>query len=224
MSGNHEFSVFFDDERRKHLLHGVFESYYRATTGKVAFDTNRSWTGKMPLVAQLFPAARVICCVREIPWIIDSLERLLNKHPLQLSRILNFAPSTSIYARIDMLMNSENGLIGQAWATLREAWFGEHARRLIVISYESLTRNPGKVIGRLYEELQEPPFNHDFEHVDYEEPEFDRQLGTPGLHTVRGRVEYAERRTCLPPDIAIKHSDLNFWTRPELNLKGVTML
>jgi hypothetical protein len=47
-----------------------------------------------------------------------------------LSRIFEFQPSGPIYSRIEILMNSENGLIGLAWASLREAWYGEYASRL----------------------------------------------------------------------------------------------
>src|ERR1700682_4362741 len=78
MSGNTEFGVFFDDERRKHVLRGVFDSYYHTSSHSVVFDTNRSWTGKMALTADLYPTSKVICCVREVAWILDSLERLFN--------------------------------------------------------------------------------------------------------------------------------------------------
>jgi len=50
-------------------------------------------------------------------------------------------------------MNSDNGLIGLAWASLREAWFSEHAERLIVIQ-------PGLIMKKLYEELRQPAFEH----------------------------------------------------------------
>jgi sulfotransferase len=32
----------------------------------VIFDTNRVWTGKTAPLADLYPGARIICCVREI--------------------------------------------------------------------------------------------------------------------------------------------------------------
>lgn len=83
----------------------------------------------------------------------DSIERMLRKNPLQLSRIFNFQPGGSIYARVETLMNSDNGLIGLAWASLREAWFSEHAERLIVIQ-------PGLIMKKLHEELRQPAFEH----------------------------------------------------------------
>src|SRR5580698_969027 len=111
MSGNTEFVTFFDDARRANLLRGVFDSYYAdLDDSRVVFDTNRTWTGKIPLLTSLFPSARIICCVRDINWIIDSIERMLAQNPLQLSRIFNFSAGTSIYARAELLMNSDTGL------------------------------------------------------------------------------------------------------------------
>jgi sulfotransferase len=225
MSGATEFAVFFDDERRRAILRSVFEAYYAdVPPGHVVFDTNRIWSGKTPLLADLYPEARIICCVREVGWIIDSIERMLRKNPLQLSRIFNFQPGGSVYARVETLMNSENGLIGLAWAALREAWFSEHAKRLIVIRYETLARQPGATMKRLYGELRESPFEHDFHHVTYNEPDFDAHLGMPGLHKVEEKVEYRQRESCLPPDILAKYAEANFWLRPEMNHRGVTML
>jgi sulfotransferase len=224
MSGNSEFTVFFDEQRRKQILTGIFSSYYHANDRPIVFDTNRSWTGKMALLGDLFPTSKVICCVREVDWILDSVERLFNNNPTQLSKILNFASTSSVYARVEVLMNSDSGLIGQAWSTFREAWFGDSSARLLVIPYEKLCQNPAAVFAQLYSELDEPYYEHDFSNVEYDAPEFDRLLGTPGLHHVRGPVRLLERTTCLPPDIASKYTELNFWKKASLNARQVKIL
>ncbi|MDR3640487.1 MAG: sulfotransferase [Humidesulfovibrio sp.] len=221
-----EFGVFFDDARRKTMLRSLFDAYYGdAPAGGVVFDTNRAWTGRAALLDQLFPGARIICCVREAAWIIDSVERMLNKNPAQLSRIFDYQPGTSIYARAETLMNAETGLIGRALSTFREAWFGElAARQLIVIPYETLAREPRQTLARLYEELGEAPFEHNLDKVVYDEPDYDASIGMPGLHTVREKVEFRERRSILPPDIFARLAPANFWQQPELNIRGVKIL
>jgi sulfotransferase len=225
MSGGGEFVVFFDDERRRTILRGVFDAYYaNLPAGQVAFDTNRIWTGRAALLGDLYPESRIICCVRDVGWIIDSVERMLRQNPLQLSRIFNFQPGSSVYGRAEILMNSENGLVGLAWSSLREAWFSEHAKRLIVINYDKLVREPGVVMKRLYEQLREPLFQHDFNHVAYDEPNYDAAIGMPGLHKVREKVEYQKREPCIPPDIFAKYADTGFWLRPEMNRRGAMLL
>jgi sulfotransferase len=220
-----EFSVFFDDARRARMLRGVFDNYYADSgPGQLVFDTNRTWTGRLPLVAELYPCTRVICCVRDVAWIIDSMERMLASNPLQLSRIFKFQPGASVYSRSDILMNPDNGLIGLAWSNLREAWFGNEAKRLIVVPYEHLAREPGKTMKRLYEELGLPAFAHDFGNVAYDEPDYDALLGMPGLHKVSQKVEYRDRQPGIPPDLFARISSANFWLKPELNPRGVTII
>jgi sulfotransferase len=220
-----EFAVFFDDARRATLLRAVFNAYYaESPNGSVVFDTNRTWSGRAALLAELYPQSRIVCCVRQIGWIIDSIERMLAKNPLELSRIFNFQSGGSVYSRVETLMNSENGLIGQAWSTLREAWFGEQARRLIVVPYDHLVQEPGRTLQLLYAELGEIPFAHDFDNVVYDAPDYDAHIGMPGLHKVRQRIEYQQRRPCIPPDLFAKYAAANFWEKPELNTRGVKIV
>jgi sulfotransferase len=224
-----EFGGFFDDAKRETVMRAVFESYYAdrlATmpTNGVVFDTNRTWTGRTALLAALYPQSRIICCVRDIGWVIDSIESMLAKNPLQLSRVFNFQPGTSVYSRVETLMNSDSGLIGLAWSNLREAWFGEHAQRLILVPYEHLVKEPARTLQRLYAELGEAHFEHDLHNVVYDEPDYDLHIGMPGLHAVRKVVEYRERKPCIPPDIFAKYASSHFWTKPELNTRGVTII
>ena len=225
MSGANEFPTFFTDERRRAILHGVVQSYYaEVPSDRVIFDTNRTWTARTALLADLHPAARIICCVREVAWVLDSIERLVRRNALQPSKLFNYRTGGSIYARVETLMDPEKGLVGLAWNSLREAWFSERARSLIVVCYDSLARNPGRIMDRLHQQLDEPGFSYAFDDVRYNEPDYDAQLGMPGLHQVRSRVEYLERQTCLPPDLFAKYADVNFWLNPNLNRFKVTVL
>jgi len=63
-------------EQKKRLLMGVFAGFY-GVTHRVVFDTNRAWCATLPLALALFPEARVACCVRDVPWIMDSFEQAL---------------------------------------------------------------------------------------------------------------------------------------------------
>ncbi|TWC00213.1 sulfotransferase [Bradyrhizobium macuxiense] len=225
MSGASEFAVFFNDERRRTIIKAVFDSYYAGIpVDHLVFDTNRTWTGKLPLLNELYPKSKVICCVREIGWVIDSLERMLRKNPTQLSRTLDYKPGSSLYARIETLMNSDRGLIGLAWSNLREAWFSQYASKLIVINYDTLVAAPEAVLRGLYRELEEPWYPHDFANLSYDEPEYDAHLGMPGMHKVGARVERQNREPCIPPDIFAKYAHLSFWLQPEAVRKGIVTL
>ena len=220
-----EFGIFFDNAKRAAILRGIFDSYYaNASQDGIVFDTNRSWTGRAALLGELYPQSRIICCVRGIGRIIDSIERMLIKNPLQLSRMFNFQPGASVYSRVEALMNSDTGLIGLAWSTLREAWYGDEAKRLILVPYEHLAKEPKRTLARLYTELAEPPFAHDFGNVIYDEPDYDTHIGMPGLHTVRKKVEFKEDTPHIPPDLFAKYATASFWEKPELNTRNVKII
>lgn len=225
MSGATEFAPFFTDERRRAIIRGVFDSYYAgAPADRVVFDTNRGWTARLPVLAELYPRARLICCVREVAWVLDSIERLVRRNALQPSKLFNYRAGGSIYSRVETLMDPEKGLVGLAWSSLREAWFSEAAGRLIVIHYDTLVHDPHQILTRLYRALDEPLFEHDVDNVEYDEPGYDAELGMPGLHRIRPKVAPVPRQSCLPPDLVAKYADVNFWLNPKLNQRNVTIL
>jgi sulfotransferase len=224
MSQENEFAVFIEDAQRKAVLAGLFESYYRdIQADKLVFDTNRLWCSKLPALAALFPDAKVIACVRDIPWVLDSLERLIRRNKFEPSKIFNFEPGGTVYNRVDGLLGM-NGMVGFAFNALKEAYYGEHADRLMLLTYETLTRAPAQAMAAVYDFIGAPPFAHDFDHVDYAEDEYDARIGTPGLHRVAAKVQYVERQTILPPDLVRRVENDSFWSDTKRNLRGVRVV
>jgi sulfotransferase len=225
MNPGREFADFFDTNRRRALLRGIFEACYAdAGPEDVVFDTNRMWTGQTALLRELYPQVRIICCVREIGWILNSIERLLMQNPLQTSRLFDFKAGTSFYARMQNLMHTDFGNVGLALSELRATWFSPGADLLVVVRYESLVLDPEQVMRRLYEVLGEPFFQHDFQNLIYDDPEYDARLGMPGLHKVAPRVEPQNHQAIIPPEIFVRHADLAFWNRPQENPRGVLVI
>jgi len=224
MSQRNEFGVFFNNEQRKEILRSVVAGYYKDIhTKKVVFDTNRFWCSRMSLVADLYPKGKVIATVRHLPWIMDSVERLMRKNKYETSRIFNYDPGGTVYSRVEAL-SSGSGLVGFAWNALKEAFYSEEADRLMLIKYETLTREPEKAVSAIYDFVGEPPFKHDFDNVQYSEPEFDARLGSPGLHDVSRRVVPQERQSILPPDLFRRYENDSFWMDPALNLRRVRVV
>jgi sulfotransferase len=224
MSQEHETSVFVDDEQRAAILAGVFDAYYaRNQTGKVVFDTNRLWCSKLPTLTGLFPNAKVIACVRHVPWILDSIERLIRRNRYEPSKIFNFDPTGTVYSRVEGL-GSGTGMVGFAWNALREAFFSEDSDRLMLLQYDTLTTHPARALAAIYEFTGEESFRHDFENVEYNADDFDARLGTPGLHVVRRAVRPTERQTVLPPDLFKRVEGDSFWRDPALNIRNVRVV
>jgi len=212
MGAENEFAVFLDQQQKRDILMGIFDGYYRdRSPDQVIFDTNRMWTSRLPALVELFPQARVICCVRDPAWVLDSVERLVRRNALDVSRIFNNASErATVFSRAEALGHRQR-MIGYALSALQEAYYGEHAKRLLLVDYDLLSARPAETLGLIYGFLGEDPFKHDFDDVAYEAEEFDARLMAKGLHSVRSKVTHSPRRTILPPQLFRQFQGYRFW-------------
>ena len=165
----------------------------------------------MPLLKALFSQAKVIACVRDIPWVMDSLERRVRDNPYHFTRLFGPMNHGTVYSRVEMLMGHD-AMVGRAWSGLKEAFYGDEAGALLVVEYEYLSRMPEKVLKLVYQFINEPWYEgHDFDNVHFDAPEFDEAMGISGLHKVRPKVEFTARRSILPPDLFKKYEGMDFW-------------
>jgi len=85
-----EFGPVVSKEQRRRLARGLFDNYYADQAGKeVIFDTNRMWSAHMPALLDLFPQAKLIACVRNVAWVMDSIERRYRANPYEITRLFN---------------------------------------------------------------------------------------------------------------------------------------
>ncbi|GBQ22716.1 sulfotransferase family protein [Gluconacetobacter sacchari] len=225
-----EFATEFEAETRQRLLRGILTGYYDdgsrsgSTTGDIVIDNNRLWCTRLALLDHLFPASRVICCVRDPVWIIDSFERIMQKDPLLGSRIVPIEQRGTLHDRVNAL-TSQGGPFGFCWHAFNEAFYSALAHKLIVVEYDRLVTAPRDTLQRLSDLLSLPRWDYDFNDIRFEQPvRFDQALGTPGLHAVRPRVSMAPRRPVLPPDIVSRLAGGSFWRNPDMNPGNATIL
>jgi sulfotransferase len=224
MSARNELFPFISDEQRRRLLRGLFANYYgEEFTAGVIFDTHRTWCSKLPVLSGVFPDSKIIACVRHLSWIIDSVERAVQKNALRPSFFFNFQTAGTVYNRAEGIASGD-GLLGFAYNALKEAFYGEHARHLMLLQYETLVRDPAGALAAVYDFIGEPAFRHDFDNVHFDAGEFDARTGMPGLHAVGRKVAAPERATVLPPDIFRRFENEAFWLNPRANIHGVRVV
>lgn len=216
LSAGSEFGPVVSTGQRRSLLRGLFHSYYEAQADKaLVFDTNRLWCAKLPALLDLFPQAKVIACVRNVAWVMDSIERKFRENPFENTRLFNDEVERStVYSRVETLAQ-RNRLVGHAWSALKEAYYSEQAGALLLVDYELLSRMPEKVMPLIYQFLGEAPFEHRFDQVVYDAPDFDAALGVAGMHKVRAQVSFEPRRSVLPPDLFERYSEMSFWQQQD---------
>lgn len=214
MGAGSEFYAFFDTEKRRAICRALFDAYYQDQGDKpVIFDTGRSWTARLHQLVELFDDFKVLCCVRNPAWVMDSFERIYRKNPFEYSRMYSPQSRQTVYTRCESIANTA-GSFGSAWTALKEAYYGDYSERLLLIDYDLLTRYPAKAVPLVYQFLEVTAYEHDFDNVEYEADEFDTRLGVKGLHVTRPKVAPKPRRSVLPPELFARYEEMAFWTDP----------
>jgi sulfotransferase len=196
-------------EKRKEIVANVADTYYK-DSNPVVFDTNRGWTYLTPLLADLYPNAKIIVCIRSIPWIIDSFEQLFAKNPYDVPKLFPAGAEVSVYTRARYLTDPSS-FVGFAYDGVKQALFGPQKDNVFMLQYDQLAKNPKLVMKKLYEFIGEPWYEHDFENVVGDYDEFDTDMNIKGLHHVRSRVQYKERQPIIPPDLFQHLEQMDFW-------------
>jgi sulfotransferase len=152
------------------------------------------------------------------------MERLVRKQPVSVSKVFRFDTNTTVYSRVEALTDPR-GMVGFAFQATKDAFYGQYAPgHLMLLTYESLVRNPSAAMRAVYQFIGEPWFEHDFEHLSYNADEFDARVGMPGLHTVRPKVEPLERTPILPREIFSRFVNESFWMDPKNNISQVPVV
>ncbi len=205
-----EFYSFFDEAKRKKMCQAIFNAYYENESDKdVIFDTNRMWAARLHQLVELFDDFKVICCVRNPAWVMDSFEQIYRKNPFNYSKMFSPGNRHTVYSRCESMISG--GIVGAAWSALKEAFYGDYSEKLLLVDYDLLAQYPEKSVKLIYDFIDEPYFDHDFDNVEYSHDEFDYTIGVKGLHEVKRKVEYKSRRSILPPDLFKKYSEMAFW-------------
>lgn len=224
VSAGSEFAPQVDIPKRRVLVQALFEAYYSDVEAPVVFDTNRHWSAKLPTLLDLYPESKMIACVRNVAWVMDSIERLYRSNPFEQTRLFsNPGERSTVYTRVEAL-GQRNRLVGLGWSSLKEAFYSEEGKNLLLIDYDILSQRPAEVMPLVYGFLGEEAFEHDFDNLDFDAPEYDDGLGVKGLHKVRRKVSFQPRRTVLPPDLFDQYSRLSFWHDTAASRANVIMI
>lgn len=191
-----------NEAQRLRCLEAIFDAYHAENLDKIIFDTNRAWTQRIGLLADIFPSVRVIACVRPLGQILDSFERVFREHPTMASRIYGCNVGWTVFQRVNHMISSQ-GVVGYAWDALREAFYGPFKDRLVILDYNVLVAHPKKTLRALHDELGLPWFEYDLQNIEQipGAAAFDSSIGTPGLHVVAPHVFARPWKPCMPEQI-----------------------
>lgn len=195
-------------DKRKNTVKGLIDGFYADVSNPVIFNTNRAWTLLTPQLKELYPKSKLIVCVRDINWVLDSFERAHRKNPMSTNTVTGGLGGT-VYSRTEMLMD-EKGIVGFPYIGIKQAITSEEKNMLMLLEYDHLTKNPDQALRSIYQFIGETWFPHDFDNVESSWDDYDSEIGIK-LHRVRKKVEYVSRNYILPPDILQKYAKMEVW-------------
>lgn len=206
-------------QAKRRVLRAILESYYADVDRPIIIDKCRGWVSLLEMAEYVLERpAKVIIPVRDIRDVLASFERLWRRNAeggQVHGEAENYFQFQTVEGRCAFWMR-EDKPVGLAYNRIRDAvnrYRGSGLLdRLHFVPFERLTRDPQGTLHDLYRFLDEPPFEHDFDHIEQVTTENDQAFGFENLHTIRSKVEP------IPPrwpeflgDAAQRYDGLNFW-------------
>ena len=189
-----EFQAAPNEAAKLRVMRAALEAFFDEPNNDrpVVFDKCRGWLAALEsLEAILGRKAKVIVPVRDVRDVLASFEQLwrIDSSTWELPQEhANYYRWQTIEGRCEVWM-SANQPVGLAYNRIQDALARGFEDRMHFVEFEELTRDPREVMQGIYEFVEEPYFDHDFEHIGPATNEDDSRLGIPGLHEIRPKLE-----------------------------------
>jgi sulfotransferase len=190
-----EFKATTDEERDlkawRGYCNGAIHGYYNVITDKpYIVDKCRGWGIHYNWLQKFLPyEPKIICMVRDLRAVFASMEKNYRKNPEIYSGTDN--PSelrgTTPAKRIDVWKN--NPPVGISLDRLLDVINREFNSKILFVRYEGLFQDPQDTLNSIYDYLELPRFNHDFDNIPQITHENDIVHRPYGDHKIRNKLE-----------------------------------
>lgn len=208
--------AFPDGQDRWDVIRAVSQSYHK-TSKKIIFDKNRGWTNHIEFVEKISGTrAKMIACVRNMSDICASFEKLFrdNRGSDEIHGEFSNPKMKTLDGRMDLWISDE-GVIGRPYVSLVDAFKRGLGDRIFILPYEEWTAHPENWFQKIYNFLDEPYYEHDFQNVEQVIRENDAGYGWgDNLHEIKtGPVKPIPSRALdlIGPNWTEKLKNSEFW-------------
>jgi len=214
-------------QQAKEIIASVLPQYYSDRQEPVIFDKNRSWTIRMEYIPGYFDIApKVLCPVRDIAEILTSFISMIHRNPYHVDGKINFIDEMLVKNNIPLtddnrceFLASPNGILGQSVEGLRKALMEGYDNSIHLIEYKDIVNNPKETMEKIYEFLEEEPFEHTFDNLENINRENDGKIyGFADMHEVRPELKSTSENPneILSEEILEKCKGTEFWRINEI--------
>lgn len=174
----------------KSFLKSGMYGYYDGITDKpYVMDKSRGWGMEYDFINAFDPNPKIICMVRDIRAVYASLEKKYRANPLVETNIANWGDLVGTTTDKRVSVWSANPPIGPAIDRLYQVLVQGLHTNILFIKYEDLCIDPEQELKKVYQYLEIPYFQHDFDNVEQVTHEDDKWYGIFGDHLIRKKIE-----------------------------------
>ena len=170
---------------------GMFGYFNAITDKKYALDKSRGHGVYRGFIETFYPNPKIICMVRNLKDVVCSYEKIYRKNQQGHDPIRNDSNGrgTTVHKRVDEWMNPQN-TIGRAAERIFEMIRLGYDDKILFVKVEDLCLYPNQEMTRIYDYLEIPFFEHDFDNIKQVTQEDDDVYGlSKDLHIVRPKLQ-----------------------------------
>lgn len=173
---------------RSFCMYGLSGFFNGITNKSYVMDKSRGWGIHYEFLNGFYPNPKIVCMIRDPRAIFASMEKNFRKNQDKDSGIVNHSKmqNTTTQKRVETWIS--NPPVGLAFERIQQMLLDGTAANILFVKFEDLTSNPDTEMQRIYNFLQVPYFQHDFENVEQITTEDDEVYGIYGDHNIRQRV------------------------------------
>jgi sulfotransferase len=187
METNQEYN---NTEAKVGVLKSVLQGYYSHIDKPFIVDKDRGWIPLLPQVESILDRkVKIVVCVRNPAEILTSFEKLRKENPLFFTKADSSLREGSNIASRAYYYAGPEGAMGLSHRNIKDAITMGYLDRFLFIDYNRFCNSPKSQTKRIYEFLELPKFEHDFEKIVQTEVYNDLAIGLPNLHKIKPSLD-----------------------------------
>ena len=204
--------------RTEVVMSSFFDNYYKEVEKPVVIDREKAWgtPANFNFVKKyVTPTPKVVFTVRDILEILASFVKmdaqfLKNEAYDQGYFMSNYLSPKDLVCEHMMAPNSD---ISKSLLSLSSAFYPENKGMFHIVEYNDLVFNPEETMNKIYDFLELPHYEHNFNKIEKVEVDNDEAVGLPkDLHEIRKSLSQSSTSLDILSDyIRHKYSNMEFW-------------
>jgi sulfotransferase len=198
----------------------IINNYYSDINKPIIFDREKVWAteGNLNLIKQyITPQPKIVFTVRPIIDILTSFMNILPEHSF-----IDIEMKNNDWWSKDYLTKNDNrcdylmrpfGLIDKSLLCINQIIKKENKNMFCVIEYDNIINNSQNIMDKIYNFLELPTHQHDFNNIKKLEIDNDEDLGQPAnLHEIRPQLKKISQdpKEVLSEYVINKYSNIGY--------------